>query len=107
MFELCEILGLCILPSKYTFKASLNHTSCEQLQGTILLAANRMENYSSQIDHTRDWDEERCYISDMFPIRKNFPKVSSKAKESKQNQECGTMRLDKNNQLQTVKPTYN
>lgn len=40
-----------------TFKSSLDHTSCEQLWG-ILLAASQTENYTSQINHTRDWDEE-------------------------------------------------
>lgn len=44
MLGLCEILGLLILKLvcgviTSTVKASLNHTSCEQLQGTILLAA--------------------------------------------------------------------
>lgn len=96
MFGLCEILGLLILKLVFgiitsTFKDSLNHTSCEQLQGTILPAASWMESYTSQIDHIRDWDEEWCYISDMFPLGKDFPKVTSKAKE---NQESGTMRLD-------------
>lgn len=40
-----------------SFKASLNHTSCDQLWG-ILLAASQTENYTSQIDNRRDWDEE-------------------------------------------------
>lgn len=63
MFGFCKILGLFILELMFgiitsTFKVSLNHALCDELQGTILLAAGQMENYTPQIDHTRNWDEE-------------------------------------------------
>lgn len=122
MLGLCAILGLLIRKLVFgvitsTVKAALICTGCEQLQGTILQAAIRAaallraltvllplvsevckalhaNSQISQIDHTRDQDEEWCCISDTFPIRKDFPKDAPRAKESEQNQESATMSVD-------------
>lgn len=82
---LCQILWLLILKLligiiSSAFKASLNHTSWDQLWG-ILLATSQTENYIPQIDHRRDCDEEWWYISHIYAIREDFSKVTSKAKE--------------------------